>query len=204
MEAQMKQLVAMLAGFCLTLAIFAGGALTAVFFVNAKPVPVHRADMNAGALWTSKAVRVQAAPTDLERLPARLGPQPVETKAPSNAASIDPGATASVSTENAPKASMNTAHSEWCLQRYRSYDPADDSYNAYSGVRRKCISPYSRGGDPEVVDASATSIPTSVSDEVIGALSSQHIQSCFERYRSYRPEDNTYQPYDGGPRRQCE
>ncbi|MER9071791.1 BA14K family protein [Mesorhizobium sp. M0904] len=23
-------------------------------------------------------------------------------------------------------------------------------------------------------------------------------------YRSYRPEDNSYQPYSGGPRRQCE
>jgi hypothetical protein len=30
-----------------------------------------------------------------------------------------------------------------------------------------------------------------------------HVQSCFDRYRSYRPEDNSYQPFDGGPRRQC-
>ncbi|MGE7369561.1 BA14K family protein [Neorhizobium sp. NPDC001467] len=26
---------------------------------------------------------------------------------------------------------------------------------------------------------------------------------CFAQYRSYRAEDNSYQPYDGGPRRQC-
>jgi hypothetical protein len=33
--------------------------------------------------------------------------------------------------------------------------------------------------------------------------SEEHIRSCFSRYRSYRPEDNTYQPFDGGPRRPC-
>lgn len=32
----------------------------------------------------------------------------------------------------------------------------------------------------------------------------QHQQRCAEMYRSYRAEDNSYQPYNGGPRRQCE
>ncbi|RUX50229.1 BA14K family protein, partial [Mesorhizobium sp. M7A.F.Ca.AU.001.01.1.1] len=36
------------------------------------------------------------------------------------------------------------------------------------------------------------------------ALSADHVDSCFSRYRSYRPEDNSYQPYSGGPRRQCQ
>lgn len=36
------------------------------------------------------------------------------------------------------------------------------------------------------------------------AVSADHVAYCFDRYRSYRPEDNTYQPYGGGPRRQCE
>ena len=34
-------------------------------------------------------------------------------------------------------------------------------------------------------------------------LSDDHIDYCFSRYRSYRPEDNSYQPYGGGPRQQC-
>lgn len=52
--------------------------------------------------------------------------------------------------------------------------------------------------DPPVVDqASLESAPDIDSD------SEEHIRSCFARYRSYRPEDNTYQPFDGGPRRQC-
>lgn len=28
--------------------------------------------------------------------------------------------------------------------------------------------------------------------------------ACEQRYRSYRPQDNSYQPFAGGPRRQCE
>lgn len=31
---------------------------------------------------------------------------------------------------------------------------------------------------------------------------SSHVQWCYDRYRSYRASDNTYQPYNGG-RRQC-
>jgi len=34
-------------------------------------------------------------------------------------------------------------------------------------------------------------------------ISSAQAQWCYARYRSYRVEDNTYQPYGGGPRRQC-
>lgn len=33
-------------------------------------------------------------------------------------------------------------------------------------------------------------------------LSSAHIEWCYDRYRSYRASDNTFQPYHG-PRRQC-
>ena len=35
-------------------------------------------------------------------------------------------------------------------------------------------------------------------------IDDQHVRECFSRYRSYRPEDNTYQPWGGGPRLQCE
>ncbi|TIX94479.1 MAG: BA14K family protein, partial [Mesorhizobium sp.] len=33
-------------------------------------------------------------------------------------------------------------------------------------------------------------------------LSSAHVQWCYDRYRSYRAWDNTFQPYNG-PRQQC-
>lgn len=43
---------------------------------------------------------------------------------------------------------------------------------------------------------------------VTGAINSSrssgnaHVEWCYDRYRSYRASDNTYQPYNG-PRRQC-
>jgi hypothetical protein len=35
-----------------------------------------------------------------------------------------------------------------------------------------------------------------------GRLSSAHVQWCYNRYRSYRAYDNSFQPYNG-PRQQC-
>ena len=35
------------------------------------------------------------------------------------------------------------AHEEWCLNRYRSYDPASDTWVGYSGKVYRCRSPYS-------------------------------------------------------------
>jgi hypothetical protein len=37
---------------------------------------------------------------------------------------------------------------------------------------------------------------------VYRSSSSAHVQWCYDRYRSYRAWDNTFQPYNG-PRRQC-
>ena len=35
-----------------------------------------------------------------------------------------------------------------------------------------------------------------------GGGGSAHVQWCYDRYRSYRASDNTFQPYNG-PRQQC-
>jgi hypothetical protein len=229
----MKNLVAVLSGFLLTLGVFGGGALTTIFFVNAKPTPVHSLDGDTGALWTNKAVVVKADAGGLERLPARPQPQKVsqdtgpQAQAPSSPPDQaespkpvpDSMTTAAISPKAAPQpvASTNAAHVEWCSQRYRSYDPADNSYNSYSGVRRECVSPYSEtasnvdapaaSDEMQRADASAEDSPTLISaaaGEMSPVLDSEHVQSCFDRYRSYRPKDNSYQPYGGGPRQQCE
>jgi len=34
------------------------------------------------------------------------------------------------------------AHVQWCLNRYRSYDPASDTYLGYDGYRHRCRAPY--------------------------------------------------------------
>lgn len=36
----------------------------------------------------------------------------------------------------------NNAHVEWCLNRYRSYRPSDNTFQPYNGPRRQCTSPY--------------------------------------------------------------
>jgi len=226
----MKNLVAILGGFLLTLGVFGGGALTTIFFVHAKSTPAHSLDGDTGALWTNKAVVVDADARDLERLPARSAPQRPGKETQIRDSSREPGlagnpnpaldttATAAISPEAArqPVAAANAAHVHWCSQRYRSYNPADNSYNSYSGVRRECISPYSEAAtnadepvsdEAEQVQASAEGAPTLVSgaaEDMSGAISPEHVQSCFDRYRSYQPEDNSYQPYGGGPRQQCQ
>jgi len=113
---------------------------------------------------------------------------------------------------------MAIAHSDWCGSRYRSYRARDDSYTPYSGGRRRCISPYSEAAqgnaaspvsaEPEADGyADAEEEPISAyleyaSDAV--QIDGDHIDYCLSRYRSYRPEDNSYQPFGGGPRRQCQ
>ena len=203
----MKALIAGLGGFCLTLLVFAGGALTAVFFVNAEPVADRLLDMDTSALWTNEAVKVSTPSPNLERLPARSRPQlPDNARQEEELASgsavqeTDPLTTTAISQDEGSPG-VNDAHVEWCLQNYRSYDPRDNSYNAYSGARRLCVSPYSDSADEEANYVEATYR----GEESLGAYESAgHVQSCFERYRSYRPEDNSYQPYGGGPRLQCE
>ena len=34
------------------------------------------------------------------------------------------------------------AHVNWCLNRYRSYNPRTDTFRGYDGYDHRCISPY--------------------------------------------------------------
>lgn len=35
------------------------------------------------------------------------------------------------------------SHVDWCLNRYRSYNPSTDTFRGYDGYDHSCISPYS-------------------------------------------------------------
>jgi hypothetical protein len=35
-----------------------------------------------------------------------------------------------------------STHVAWCMERYRSYDPASDSFLGYDGLRHRCNSPF--------------------------------------------------------------
>lgn len=129
-----------------------------------------------------------------------------------------------ISPEEAAQAErLRLAHDRWCSRRFRSYSAEDGSYQPYGGGRQLCESPYlaeleAGAGGVYTTEASAET-GFALEGEGFGAVietvdaagpgwggpvTRDHMQSCFDRYRSYRPEDNTYQPYDGGPRRQCE
>ena len=203
----MKAVLALVAGFVLTLAVFASGLAFAAWLILAKPVHQARPTDSVSQLWTKDAQPVDKAAPALERVAAAQPPAP---DAAARVQSVDPTKTAAVAPgADEQQARLPAAHVSWCADRYRSYNPDDNSYMSYSGQQRPCVSPYL---DTTAAAEQAAQQPTEVSYVEGGAaplvasadLSDDHVQSCFSRYRSYRPEDNSYQPYSGGPRRQCE
>ena len=134
---------------------------------------------------------------------------------------VDPTTTASMAPDedaalDAAADEVLAAHVGWCFERYRSYRTDDNTYQPYSGGRRQCASPYlddltmvdSGYDNPQAAVVGYAGNGGQASDpwQEMGLVerSPAHIRDCFNRYRSYRVEDNTYQPYGGGPRRQCE
>lgn len=41
-----------------------------------------------------------------------------------------------------PAAPVGSGHVEWCLNRFRSYDVASDTYLGFDGYRHRCNSPF--------------------------------------------------------------
>ncbi|UVC18387.1 BA14K family protein [Mesorhizobium onobrychidis] len=220
----MKALSAVLGGFVLTLAVFASGLAFAVWILSAEPVRQAAPTSSVAELWPREPRKVNPASQRLERLPAREVPEiPVDrTSKPADAAASAPIVTGAIQPAADEQHAVPAAHVEWCASRYRSYRPSDDHYTSYSGEQRPCISPYFAAGPVEraaqppddgasYVEASDTwpmdgDVPSDEGASYGDAaqLPPDHVEYCFSRYRSYRPEDNTYQPYSGGPRRQCE
>jgi hypothetical protein len=157
--------------------------------------------------------------------------QPDETQVASASGSSDMaqgGAGVGAQTASlAGGASVDALQVQWCSARYHSYRAEDNSYQPYDGSpRRPCAAPDGSGLQ-QTADAGAAAAPLSGQNDVIeqgdmgsapetipASLSQQaasgnagaagsHDGWCAARYRSWRPDDNTYQPIDGGPRRTC-
>lgn len=221
----MQPLLMILIGFALTFGSFAAGAVATAVFLAAEPVRVQSSGVDAAEVWPSNPMTVDTASQDYQRLPARPVPKEVLIASASadvtglpKTAMLDATVTESIGSEIVPGVKENAApalnpdHLEWCASRYRSYRPRDNSYTPYSGGRRECISPYAKASEGSgTVSPTPAAQDSYANEDVVEAsfsqeqfMSAQHIQSCFARYRSYRPEDNSYQPYGGGPRRQCQ
>lgn len=209
----MKYLLAAAAGFTMTLGVFAAGIALAITYLSASPVPVQRPSVDADVVLSTDVARVDTEKQDYERIEARPVEEPSFSEPEIEVASlgIDQISTAALSDDVQP-ASHTDDHVAWCMERYRSYRPESNSYTPYSGGSRECVSPFSGGstnGDEDVATLEASlnepSARQSESDQSsAGRLDLNHIENCFARYRSYRPEDNSYQPYGGGPRVPCE
>ena len=223
----MKPLLEIGFGLVLSLGMFIIGLAAATLLLTAEPVRQPGPGIDVADLWTAEPRRVDTAAQSFERLPAvhvPSDPNPSdETKsADTRMATLDTTETASVALESADQQTQSdsfAAHVQWCASRYRSYRQEDNNYTRYDGVTWPCVSPYSRDLVVEVdgaatpldavdyaVEGDRTSLPwlqASGEPEQASYLAADHETYCFSRYRSYRPEDNTYQPYGGGPRREC-
>lgn len=213
----MKLFLATLSGFVITLSIFAAGAISAIYITNeAEPVPIWKA--NEGSPWTIEPVAASAEP--IERLTAKAPSAPRAAVKGTNRPPVDMTTTGAIqnptpepSPEPAAEEPAAMVHVQWCSERYRSYRQEDNSYRSYSGRRRPCVSPFSdasgRSGEPfysteTTPDQPPVGYPVEEVEEPANYLTQRHIAACFSRYRSYSPEDNSYQPYGGGSRRKCE
>ncbi len=236
-------ILTILGGFVASLGMFASGVALAAYFLAVETQHDPAPSVDVADLWTNEPRKIDPSTQDFERVP---GVQVVVAAAPAAASPVDESAlppdtmkTAAIGSQAQAdleaQAERTAAHVAWCRSRYRSYSEAEDSFLAYSGERRPCVSPFSHDdvvedpsiaavgdeGEPVddgwVVEASASAGEVFPADEGLGEpivryaadtsdtgfMSEEHISECFSRYQSYRVEDNSYQPYGGGPRRQC-
>lgn len=220
----MRPLLIAASGVGLALVMFVSGLIAATAFFTAEPDRRLSLSTDTTGVWTDHPVKVNAAAQAFDRLEARPAPQQVRAKAPTQGAATNvvadvanleeasPSLEASNQSEKGLQAETVAAHLEWCSDRYRSYRADDNSYTTYSGGRRECVSPYFATGDDSTdnYDYQETTFRPSPGraelayvNEEAAYVSADHADYCFSRYRSYRSEDNSYQPYDGGPRKQC-
>jgi hypothetical protein len=124
--------------------------------------------------------------------------------------------------QSAGAGAVDPVRAEWCYARYRSYRVEDNSYQPFSGPRRQCEAPGTEAHQAAAALPRGQSYDAGMQDASIEEEQSQlvadrgssmggaqmqggsHEDWCLARYRSYRIEDNSYQPFDGGPRRACQ
>ena len=227
----MKVFIAFLGGFGLTLISFGGGIALAITYFAAEPVHRPGPAVDTAATWPSQPVKVtgnaglqrvepaQPAPSRRDETAARddAGQEEIEDAElievdAVTTASVAPGETAA-DKPDPHRVTINDAHVAWCRERYRSYRAEDNSYQPYGRRGREaCASPFFGGEGSSQFAAGGGSAEAELVAEyhaepaIAGGavqMTRDHIRMCFDRYRSYRPEDNSYQPYGGGPRQQC-
>ncbi|MGO8369122.1 BA14K family protein [Rhizobium ruizarguesonis] len=164
-------------------------AASVASYVVADSEPHTFKELAARDLWTTTPVKVDPREQHYERIPPLYSSYVTEASA-SMASAARPDSARPPSELQTPQPRLSAAHLAWCEERYRSFNPVTNSYRSYGGETRACISPFQR------IVAEA--------DEGVGTkVNAQAAAWCAARYKSYRPQDNTYQPWEG-PRRSCD
>lgn len=221
----MKPVLELLAASTLSVGMVIGGVVVASAALAPEAEQQHHfAGLDIRDLWTAKPVRIDREAQDLERLPPRYASHVVMSEPTgttndvalesgmenlvSRVADIDIMATSAVNdaSDGFAGETMSPQHVSWCSSKYRSYDPIDNTYRSFSGLVHDCTSPFESDvtTDIQVGDAELMTVSNEASGSSAQSFQSHSIAICMERYRSYRVSDNTYQPYGGGPRKQCQ
>lgn len=166
-----------------------GGGMRIASDLRSQSLPPVILDVHEEPLWTTQVKRVDPNQQAYERLPSDVDDALLASNdVPRSKPSIqDSGLPLGKATD------IDVAEhksDEWCARKYRSYVKADKSYQPFSGgPRRRCVPPI------DLVETEKR--------PQIASLNDDHVAWCMSRYRSYQPEDNSYQPFSG-PRRQCQ
>lgn len=151
-------------------------------------------DTNADPLWSTEVRRVNPSEQDFERLPATLTANtPVAKPKPLKRIKMLVQGVLKRAEDSIQLAAQLHQAKEWCGARYRSYNPADNTYQPYGGgPRQTCAAPA----------VNLVARPGQVADATSTYYADAHASWCMQRYSSYRIEDNTYQPFSG-KRKEC-
>lgn len=154
-----------------------------------EPEPHHFQGLYAAGLWTNQPIAVDPASQNLERVPgttvadaspatARPGRQEQPPRAAREIASLD------------PSAGLESFH-------------GDDFGAAAEAMPVVDLPPVQTIGWAGGTGAKRAGASTSMVEAIRSPAANLHVKVCMSRYRSYRVEDNTYQPFGGGPRKPC-
>jgi len=193
-SAVVKPILLLLGSLVLLLLVFLSGVIITANVI-AEPEPHRFANINAPDLWTSQPKEVDPARQAYQRLPDA---PPSQTAA---AESSKPVATAGQPASTTATAAAPTAGQATNAAVDHTMTASVQPSAPISAMMPQPINPNQPTPAPGAAPGSAS--PSGQQPQT-PAVDAAQAQFCYARYRSYRVEDNSYQPFDGGPRRQCQ
>jgi hypothetical protein len=159
---------------------------------NMKLSSLARSGLVALGLVTGLPLAASASPAGIGQMPSHV-PQAAQNVIPAQSHFCPPGSRCSVRRDG--WRGDGWRHNNWRGDRWRDdwrWRHRPHRRHFRSGIYLNFGIPAYRYYEPRYVQPR----------RVYRGGGSAHVQWCYDRYRSYRAWDNTFQPYNG-PRRQC-